>query len=149
MSKFCPLRGSFWPFSGSKKSFSGLFESWFGVVQKSIVSDFPLLWGPAVALTREKTGGFWFLRIHRFVNQYISSIVYRRSSSYNILMIPWSILFWTVGGKKSWIRYGFDLFWTHDSIRIGFRFILKSWIGFEFRFGKNESYRDTWNCPLS
>ena len=34
MSKFGPLRGSFWPFPGSKKSFFGFFESLFGVVQR-------------------------------------------------------------------------------------------------------------------
>ena len=38
-----------------------VFESWFGVVQKLIISDFPLLWGPAVALNEKKPKVFdWF-----------------------------------------------------------------------------------------
>ena len=39
---------------GVKNPFSSLFESCSGVVQKLILRDFPLLWGPAVALNEKK-----------------------------------------------------------------------------------------------
>ena len=39
---------------GVKNPFSSLFESCSGVVQKLILSDFPLLWGPAVGLNEKK-----------------------------------------------------------------------------------------------
>ena len=38
----------------AKKVVFGLFESCFGDVQKLILSDFPLLWGPAAALNKKK-----------------------------------------------------------------------------------------------
>ena len=50
--------GHFDYFQGRKSRFQGFLKVGLVLFRSSIVSDFPLLWGTAVALQREKPAGF-------------------------------------------------------------------------------------------